>query len=71
MALDKGGTELKVGDRVTLECVVTHVSPGTDGMNVGLQTVEAVPPGDGRVNVAVNSKQVESVQGPRKKDKAA
>lgn len=40
MAKDKHGNDLQIGDRVTIECVVTHVFDGDDGSNCVFNTVE-------------------------------
>lgn len=61
---DRNGEELKVGDRVYLECVVTQMQEGQrDGCNIELRTVEAIPPGDNKTTIhAVNGRMVRKVK---------
>ena len=41
---DRNGTELKVGDVVTIRYRITSVSPGPDYCNIGAQSVELRKP---------------------------
>lgn len=41
---DRNGTELKVGDVVSIDYVITHVSPGPDHCNISAQSVEGRKP---------------------------
>jgi hypothetical protein len=41
---DRNGTELKVGDVVSVDYVITHVSPGPDYCNISAQSVESRKP---------------------------
>jgi hypothetical protein len=41
---DLNGTPLKVGDRVTIEYVITHVSPGADYCNISAQSLNGRKP---------------------------
>jgi hypothetical protein len=54
---DRNGTPLQMGDIVTLEMVITHVSPGPDYCNVTAHSVEGRKP-DGQKEVFVGNTQV-------------
>lgn len=45
---DLNGTALKIGDRVTIEYEITHVSTGPDYCNISAQSVHARKP-DGQL----------------------
>lgn len=59
---DKDGKELKVGDRVTLECTVKEIQAGTEYCNVTLTTVEPMFPSDRHDTIVANTKQVRKVE---------
>jgi hypothetical protein len=52
---DRNGTPLKVGDVVTVEYVITHVSPGPDYCNVSAQSVENRKPDGAKEHFSGNS----------------
>jgi hypothetical protein len=58
---DRNGTPLKVGDRVTVEYVITHVSPGPDHCNISAQSVEGRKP-DGAKEYFVGNSAVAVLQ---------
>lgn len=58
MPHDKNGAPLKVGDKVTVECEVTSVQPGTDYCNLSVKTVEPMHPGKEATTITLNTKQV-------------
>lgn len=55
------GRELKVGDRVMIECVVESVQPGEEYCNVSVRTVRSMPPYTGGTIITLNTKQTESM----------
>lgn len=57
--IDRG--ELKVGDRVIVECVVTGISPGPDYCNVVLQTIAPMYPSPNPTGISLNASQVRRV----------
>lgn len=60
---DKNGKPLKVGDRVTLECVITETAATEDFCNIQLQTVEPFWPEANRFDKQwANAKQVVKVE---------
>lgn len=58
MAHDKNGTELAVGDIVTMEFEVTAVQRTTDYCNLTLTSVEPMFPGEHKSMTTANGKQV-------------
>ena len=58
MPHDKNGKEIVVGDRVLVECVVESIVMQADYCNVGLKTVDSMPPYDGGTSLHLNAKQV-------------
>lgn len=56
------GRELKVGDRVMIECVVESVQPAVDYCNVTVRTVRPMPPYTDGTTITLNTKQTESVE---------
>lgn len=60
MPHDRNGQLLAVGDRVTVEYEVVSITPGEEYCNVGLKSVELMPPytdETGRSHATVNAKQ--------------
>lgn len=55
------GREIKVGDRVIIECIVTDVQTGIDYCNVTVKTVRPMPPYDTGTTITLNTKQTEKV----------
>ncbi len=58
MPHDKHGNELKVGDKVTIECEVKNVDPHEDYCNLTVETVEPMHPGEDKTGITLNAKQV-------------
>lgn len=59
MPHDKNGAELKVGDRVTVECEVMSVYEGDTACNLSIQVVEpAHGGGDYKPSITLNAGQV-------------
>lgn len=56
------GHELKVGDRVMIECVVEDVQAGVDYCNVTVRTVRPMPPYADGTAIVLNTKQTEKVE---------
>jgi hypothetical protein len=52
---DRNGTPLKVGDVVTIEYVITSVSPGPDYCNICAQSIESRKPDGLKEHFAGNS----------------
>lgn len=52
---DLNGTALKVGDKVTIEFEITHVSPGPDYCNISATSVHARKPDGALEHFAGNS----------------
>lgn len=52
---DLNGTPLKVGDRVKIEFVITHVSPGPDYCNISAVSVHARKPDSASEHFSGNS----------------
>lgn len=61
MPHDKNGQELKVGDTVAVEAVVTAIFQTDDYCNVNLNTVEPMFPGNDKTFLVLNTKQVEKL----------
>jgi hypothetical protein len=59
MPHDHSGNELKVGDRVHIECVVASVSPGTDFCNVTVETAHGRKPDNQVQTITLNAHQVD------------
>lgn len=55
---DINGAELRVGDRVLVECEVKSVSADQDFCNVTVETVHAMPGNGTRNSMTLNTKQV-------------
>ena len=58
MPHDKNGQLLAVGDKVTIEAVVTSVQTGEEYCNVGVETIEPMFPGEHKTGITLNAKQV-------------
>jgi hypothetical protein len=58
MPYDKNNAPLKVGDRCSLELIVTSIQEGEEYCNLELQTVEGMHPSGGKSMLVLNSKQV-------------
>lgn len=58
MPHDTNGSEVKVGDRVMIECEVTQVQPGEDYCNVTLQTCVPMQPSGSPYCITLNARQV-------------
>lgn len=55
---DMNGRNLRVGDRVTVACVVTAIQPGPDYCNLSLETEQPMHPGLSKTALSLNSRQV-------------
>lgn len=55
------GRELKVGDRVMIECVVESVQTGIEFCNVTVKTIRPMPPYETGTTITLNTKQTESI----------
>lgn len=62
MPHDINGTELKIGDKVIIECIVTNVMTGLDFCNVQLDTVNSMPPNNTTSSITLNTKQVKRIE---------
>ncbi len=58
MPHDANDQELKIGDRVVVECTVASLEPGTEYCNVTLQTDRPMPPYTTPSSIILNTKQV-------------
>jgi hypothetical protein len=58
MPHDRNGALLKVGDKVSVPCVVTSISEGTEYCNLSLETEHPMYPGKDKTAVVVNNGQV-------------
>jgi hypothetical protein len=56
------GRELKVGDRVMIECIVESLQAGEDYCNVTVRTVRPMPPYETGTTVTLNTRQTESIE---------
>lgn len=56
------GRELKVGDRVMIECIVESVQPGEGYCNVTVRTVRPMPPYETGTAITLNTRQTESIE---------
>lgn len=64
MPQDRSGHELRVGDRVSIPCVVKKVALSDEYVNVELETIEPQFP-DSRKNwIVLNGKQVDQIPPP-------
>jgi hypothetical protein len=52
---DRNGTALKIGDTVSIEYVITSVSPGPDFCNISAQSVEGRRPDGYKESFSGNS----------------
>ena len=59
MPHDRKGKPLKVGDRVTVSCVITDLQTGTDYCNITLKTNEVMFPGNDKTTLTLNTHQVD------------
>lgn len=55
------GREIKVGDRVMIECIVESVQEGEEYCNVNLRTVRPMPPYTDGTVIVLNTRQTESL----------
>lgn len=55
------GRELKVGDRVMVECVVESVQASVDYCNVTVRTVRPMPPYTDGTTIVLNTRQTEKI----------
>jgi hypothetical protein len=58
MPHDKNGVPLVVGDEVLIPAKVLSISEGTEYCNLSLETAEVMFPGNAKVGMSLNSKQV-------------
>lgn len=56
------GRELKVGDRVMVECIVESVQVNEDYCNATVRTVRPMPPYTDGMVIVLNTKQTESIE---------
>jgi len=61
------GIELKVGDRVMIECIVESVQAGDEYCNVTVRTARPMPPYKDGTVITLNTKQTELLE-PREED---
>lgn len=62
MPHDRNGNELKVGDRVLVECDVDSITMQEDYCNVTLKTRSPMPPYTDPTTLVLNAKQVTRVE---------
>lgn len=55
------GRELKVGDRVMVECVVESVQADVNYCNVTVRTVRPMPPYESGTTIVLNTRQTEKI----------
>lgn len=58
MQQDKNGASVKVGDRVTIECVVTAIQVGDGQCNLDLETAEPLKRGATKTRFSADACQV-------------
>jgi hypothetical protein len=61
MPHDVNGRLLKVGDRVTVTCLITGISQSENYCNLSLETVQPMAPGTYKSQLSLNTKQVELI----------
>ena len=61
MPHDRNGTELKVGDRVSVQAEIKSIQMQDDYCNVELVTLSPMPPYTDMTTLNLNAKQVEKV----------
>lgn len=62
MAADRHGRNLRVGDIVNIPCTITGVDAHAEFINLAVETVEPMFPGDKKSSWILNAKQVELAQ---------
>lgn len=62
MPHDKKGNPLRTGDVVAVRFTVRDVFPSEDYCNLNLETVEPMYPGEHRIALTLNTRQVERIE---------